>query len=240
MAEEKNRRPRRTKANLQESIHKATEELIKKEGFSKLLVTDIIKRAKIEPVVFYNRYTNLDEFLDEFVKNYDYWFSDVLKDLKSPTTSEDGMAEIFQRLIEELNKDSVMLELLRWEVAIGNSTTSRTAMLREIHIMPLVKDFEVLFHDKGVDIAALTALIIGGLYYLSLHKDRSPFSGIDINTQDGLYRIQKAIQYFVKKIYEENKLHDDRKLIAYRLKEAGVSEDVIEQCVWGESKQGWM
>ena len=233
MSENKKRRPRRTKTNLIECINNAAEEQIKKDGFSNILVTDIIKRAKIEPVVFYKRYNNLEAFLSEFVKNYDYWFSDVLKDLKSPVTSEDGMTEIFQRLLVELNKNSVMLELLRWEVAIGNSTTTRTAMLREIHIMPLVKDFEVLFHDKDVDIAALTALIIGGLYYLSLHKDRSPFSGIDINTQEGLSRIQKAIQYFVKKIYEENKLHEDRKLITNRLKEAGISDDVIEQCVWG-------
>ena len=233
MAEEKKRRPRRSKANLIECINNAAEEQIKKDGFSNILVTDIIKRAKIEPVVFYKRYHNLETFLSEFVKNYDYWFSDVLKDLKSPVTSKEGMTEIFQRLIAELNKDSIMLELLRWEVANGNNTTNRTAMLREIHIMPLVKDFEVLFHDKNVDIAALTALIIGGIYYLSLHKDRSPFSGIDINTPEGMCRIQKAIQYLVAKIYEENKLHDDRKLIAYRLKEAGVSEDVIEQCVWG-------
>lgn len=233
MAEEKKRRPRRTKANLIECINNAAEEQIRKDGFSNVLVTDIIKRAKIEPVVFYKRYNNLETFLNEFVKNYDYWFSDVLKDLKHPIMSEDGMSEIFQQLLLELNKDSIMLELLRWEVACGNSTTTRTAMLREIHISPIVKDFEIVFHDKGVDIAALTALIIGGVYYLSLHKDRSPFSGIDINTQDGLCRIQKAIQYFVKKIYEENKLHDDKKLIAYRLKEAGVSEDVIKQCVWG-------
>ena len=235
MAEEKKRRPRRTKANLIECINNAAEEQIRKDGFSNVLVTDIIKRAKIEPVVFYKRYNNLETFLSEFVKNYDYWFSDVLKNLKYPVMSKEGMSEIFQHLLLELNKDSIMLELLRWEVANGNSTTTRTAMLREVHISPLVKDFEFIFHDKGVDIAALTALIIGGVYYLSLHKDRSPFSGIDINTAEGQSRILKAIDFFTEKIYEENKLHENRKLIAYRLKEAGVSEDVIEQCVWGRN-----
>ncbi|MBR5898882.1 MAG: TetR/AcrR family transcriptional regulator [Muribaculaceae bacterium] len=232
MSEEKKRRPRRTKANLIECINNATEELIRKDGFSKILVTDIIKRAKIEPVVFYNRYNNLETFLSEFVKNYDYWFSDVLKNLKHPIMSKEGMTEIFQQLLLELNKDSIMLELLRWEVANGNSTTTRTAMLREIHIMPLVKDFEERFHDK--DIAALTALIIGGLYYLSLHKDRSSFSGIDINTENGMSRIQKAVEYFTDKIYEDNKLEEERKLMAVRLKEEGVSDEVILKCIWGK------
>ena len=233
MIEEKKRRPRRTKANLIDCINNAAEEQILKDGFSNVLVTDIIKRAKIEPIVFYNRFENLESFMSEFVKKYDYWFSDILNDFELQSTSEETLTKILQRLFQELNNDSVMLELLRWEVSNGNNITTRTAMLREVHILPLVKIYEELFKDKGIDIAALTALIIGGLYYLSLHKDRSLFSGIDINTQEGMCRIQKAIQYFVKKIYEENKLHDDRKLIAYRLKEAGVSEDVIEQCVWG-------
>lgn len=125
-----------------------------------------------------------------------------------------------------------MLELLRWEVACGNRTTTRTAMLREIHISPLVKEFEKLFQDT--DIAALTALIIGGIYYLSLHKDRSPFSGIDINTQEGKSRITKAIQYLAEKIYKESELLENKKLIAQKLKEAGVSDDVIQQCVWND------
>lgn len=127
----------------------------------------------LSTILFYKRYNNVETFLSEFVKNCDYWFSEVLENLKYPLMSREGMTEVFQRLLLELRKDSIMLELLRWEVANGNSTTTRTAMLREIHISPLVKDFEIVFRDKGIDVAALSALIIGGVYYLSLHKDRS-------------------------------------------------------------------
>ena len=80
MTEDKKRRPRRSKANLIECINNAAEDQIKKDGFSNVLVTDIIKRAKIEPAVFYNRFENLESFMSEFVKRYDYWFSDILKD----------------------------------------------------------------------------------------------------------------------------------------------------------------
>ena len=67
--EVKARRPRRSKADIEDAIHKAAVSQIKKKGFSLALVTDIVKRAKIEPVVFYNRYKNLDEFYDTFVKD---------------------------------------------------------------------------------------------------------------------------------------------------------------------------
>ena len=213
-------------------IFLAAEELIRKNGFSNILVTDIIKQAKIEPIVFYNRFPNLDSFLNEFVKHYDYWFSDILKKIKNPFLSKQGLIEIFQQLLLELNNDSIMLELLRWEVANGNNTTNRTAMLREIHITPLVKEFEKEFNHKGIDIAALTAIIIGGLYYLSLHKDRSTFSNIDINTKEGFSRILNSIAFFVNKIYDDNNIENEKKLIEQRLKEAGINDNIIQQCVW--------
>ncbi len=232
MTEEKKRRPRRTKANLINCINNAAEEQIKKNGFSNVLVTDIIKRAKIEPIVFYNRFENLESFMSEFVKKYDYWFSDILKDFELESTNKGTLTKILQRLFQELNNDSVMLELLRWEVASSNNITTRTAMLREVHILPLVKEYDIHFKEKSIDIAALTALIIGGLYYLSLHKDRSPFSGIDINNENGSKRILNAIKYFVDKIYEEDKLYKEKTFIANKLKEAGISDDIIHQSVW--------
>lgn len=232
MTEDKKRRPRRSKANLIECINNAAEDQIKKDGFSNVLVTDIIKRAKIEPAFFYNRFENLESFMSEFVKRYDYWFSDILKDVNSQATNGDNLTAILQHLFQELNNDSIMLELLKWEVANNNNITTRTAMLREIHILPLVTEFEARFKEKDIDIAALTALIIGGLYYLSLHKDRSPFSGIDINNENGSKRILNAIKYFVDKIYEEDKLYKEKISIADKLKEAGISDDIIHQSVW--------
>lgn len=69
MTDGKKRRPRRTKASIIESINNAAIEQIKLNGFSNVLVTDIIKLAKIEPIVFYNHYENLEAFMSEFVKN---------------------------------------------------------------------------------------------------------------------------------------------------------------------------
>lgn len=66
------RRPRRSKADIENAIEKAAIAQIKKKGFARSQVTDIVKRAKIEPIVFYNRYKNLEEFYEGFVKRYDY------------------------------------------------------------------------------------------------------------------------------------------------------------------------
>lgn len=231
MAEEENKpkRYRRTNVDIQADIIKAAESLIKKKGFASMLVTELIKKARIEPLVFYNRYDNLSEFYDEFVKRYDYWFKDILMDIKFPTDSEFGYISIFKDVHKSLQDKSVMLELLRWEIAEGNETTVRTAMLREMHTLPLVNAYEGKFKD--IDISAISALIIGGIYYLNLHRDRSKFADIDLNTEQGRKRIEKALENFGHMIFHYQDLTDYKRTIAEKMKENGVSDEIIRKCL---------
>ena len=104
-------RIRRTKATITENIRKAAVESVLKRGFSGSLVSEIIKKAKIEPVVFYNRYQNLEEFFSEFVKGYDYWFSDVAKEANKLETPHDQFIALIEGLQECMIEKSVMLEL---------------------------------------------------------------------------------------------------------------------------------
>lgn len=231
MEENKPKRYRRTKADLEADIIKSAEALIRKKGFSAMLVTDLIKKAKIEPPVFYNRYNNLDEFLDDFVKKYDYWFKDVISGSQFPNIDENGYISIFKEVQRALGDRSVMLELLRWEIAEGNETTKRTAMLREMHTLPLVKSFEERFKDSNIDIAAISSLIIGGIYYLNLHRERSYFSEIDIKSEEGQKRIEHAIEMLGHIIFQYKEKKDIRVSIAEKLKREGVSQDVIDKCI---------
>ena len=128
MSTEKSTRYRRTKADITEDIRKAAIDQVMKRGFSASLVTEIIRKAKIEPPVFYHRYKDLDEFYSEFVKGYDYWFSDIAdKALKSSDSPKQQFIALMEGLQDSLKEKSVMQELLRWEIAEGNDTTKRTA-----------------------------------------------------------------------------------------------------------------
>ncbi len=62
------RRPRRTKADIENRINTAAHELISKKGFLDVQLTEITRTADIEPVVFYNRYQHLADFYGEFIK----------------------------------------------------------------------------------------------------------------------------------------------------------------------------
>lgn len=195
-------RIRRTKANIIEDIRKAAVESVLKRGFSGSLVSEIIKKAKIEPVVFYNRYKNLEEFFSEFVKGYDYWFSDVSKEANKQKTSYDQFIALINGLQEYLIKKTVMQELIRWEIAEDNEITNRTASIREMFTLPLAEKYDNIFKNSGIDFVAIATIIISGLYYLYLHKDRSTFCDIDMNTEEGRNRINQAIKFLVEPLFK--------------------------------------
>lgn len=174
MEDNKPKRYRRTKADIENSINKAAKSIIQKKGFSGMTVLDIIKRANIEPITFYTRYRNLEEFYDSFVREYDYWLNDMLKMSQSKVYDQDGYIEIFKNLLDFLKEDSIMLELLRWEVNEVNAITKRSAMNREIQTLPLTTIYGNQFKDNDVDFVAISALLIAGIYYLNLHRGCSP------------------------------------------------------------------
>lgn len=196
-------RIRRTKATITENIRKAAVESILKRGFSGSLVSEIIKKAKIEPVVFYNRYQNLEEFFSEFVKGYDYWFSDVAKEANKLETPHDQFIALIEGLQECMIEKSVMLELIRWEIAVDNDITKRTASIREMFTLPLAEKYDDLFKNSGIDFVAIATIIVSGLYYLYLHKDRSTFCNIDMNTEEGRNRVNQAIKFLSELLFSK-------------------------------------
>lgn len=196
-------RIRRTKATITENIRKAAVESVLKRGFSGSLVSEIIKKAKIEPVVFYNRYQNLEEFFSEFVKGYDYWFSDVAKEANKLETPHDQFIALIEGLQECMIEKSVMLELIRWEIAVDNDITKRTASIREMFTLPLAEKYDDLFKNSGIDFVAIATIIVSGLYYLYLHKDRSTFCNIDMNTEEGRNRVNQAIKFLSELLFNK-------------------------------------
>ena len=119
-----------------------------------------------------------EEFYDNFVRQFDYWFNDTLKIPAELYETEEGYVQIIHKLIDGMADDSVMMELLRWEICETNITTRRTAMNREFHTLPLIRPYEIQFRNSGIDIVAFTTLLIAGIYYLNLHRRCSPFCEI--------------------------------------------------------------
>ena len=102
-------------------------------------------------------------------------------------------------------------------------------MLREMHTLPLANSYEEKFKD--IDISAISALIIGGIYYLNLHRDRSKFADIDLNTEQGRKRIENALEQLGHIIFHYHEVNNYKKVVAERMKENGISDEIIKKCL---------
>lgn len=199
------RRPRRSKAAIETAIQKAAISQIKKKGFAGALVTDIVKQAKIEPIVFYNRYKNLDDFYENFAKRFDNWVTETTGKELTSNTPTSKIAPTIEAIITSLAADKLMTEMLRWEVADRNEITQRSLELREKELEQLVKKLtEHVSPACGVDCKTLISLIVAGIYYLALLKDRTSFAGIDINTPEGKQQVSAAVKLLEQLLAESS------------------------------------
>lgn len=224
------RRRKRTKSEVEEDIINGALSLIEEKGFTGITLTGITREAKVEPSVFYNNFVTLDDCLDKLVRKYDYWFSSIFQNYKGDLFSEHGYKFILKELFSSLSDNKIMQHLLSWELTVNNETTIRTAKLREFHTLPLDEKFQELFKDTSIDIRAVSSLIVGGIYYLILHRDLCTFCGIDVNSQAGKDRIINAIDYLTRKFFEELSPDKEKLEIARKLKAKNVEFTTIAEC----------
>ena len=227
--EKKERKKRRKKSDIESLINKAAIHLIKEGGFLNISVRKIAQVAGIEAVVFYNRYKDSNEFIAEFVKKYDYWLGDIIKHIEKEENIQEQWVNILTALFDSLQTNKIMQELLKWEMLNTNEISEQTARLREFHTLPLVQKYEEYFENSSVKISSLSALIIGGIYYLILHSNASMFGGIDIKTKDGEEKIRNAIEYLGDILFSEKSCDLKILTMAKKMKEKGMEVTTIAE-----------
>lgn len=223
------RRKRRSSKDIEESILNAATILIKEGGFNNLTATGIMQKAGIEPVQFYKRYKDLDAFISEYVKIFDYWFSDIIKESSLNNNINIQYENVLCNLFYSLWDNKIMQELLRWEIAIKNESSVRTAKLRELHTLPLCKKFADAFAETEIDIVAISALIVGGIYYMILHCELSEFNGINFSNEQDRERIIKAIKYLSDILFQAPSYGYSTIKIALKMKKDNVPLEKIAE-----------
>lgn len=231
------RRSRRTKKDLENSILQAASELIEEAGFNNVTISAIVQKAEIEPAVFYNRYKDLNDLFDKFVRSFDYWLNDSFNFDPVNNTPQTNCENLLIGLVDSISSDNIMQKLLVWELHDHNYITRRTAENRERHSQNLITYFQENFSDKELDIRVTSALLISGIYYLSLHKKISTFCGVDFNTKEGVALLKQNIQVLLNRIY--CKCDIDRKVtkhiennnieIAKKLLDNNVDIEIVKQ-----------
>lgn len=230
--EETKKRIRRTKIAVDRDVLNAVNALIEEVGFANVTLTAIAQRAKIESTVFYRRYNSLEDLFDKYTEKYDFWMSNIAESIPHNLPEKEIFKTLLLNLINALYKNKGMQQLLIWELSTDNKTTRKTAKLREIINEPMIKMVESRFKDSPVNINVVSALVISGIYYLILHRKRSTFCGVDYASKAGKHELEETVKNFVDMLYGINDFKNKFTEVARKLKEHGVSDEIIVKCLF--------
>lgn len=202
--------PIRDKSRTMHKMVAAVGKVLQKKGYTGLTAPNIAKVAGVDKKLVWAYFGGVDNLVEEYINQTDF-FKKTAKNhishlLETPEKlTQDHINQLLQHQFETLLKDKALQRIIHWEVGESNEILRKIADNREEIGEELFSKTIPDFENSSIDIRARLALVISGIYYLSLHakNNGSKFCGIDINTEEGKNRISNAIQELITDAYDK-------------------------------------
>ena len=195
---------------------KAVGILIARKGFQEIGINAIAREAGVDKVLIYRYFGGLPQLLGAFAVQGDFWpttgqlIGGSLEDLEK-MSGKDLSVAVLKGYLREMRKRISTQEILRWELLERNELTDELARAREQQGMEILNrlPYEAKPSAK-VDLAPAAAILQAGLIYLVLRsKTADTYLGIDLHSDQGWKRIERAIETLVHAYFSH--LDDQRK-----------------------------
>lgn len=224
----KPRRARRTNEQLEQDILDGMEKLVRDTGFVNIPVTAFIERAGIDPNVFYRRYETVYDIYKALVSKQKYWEDGKFDVSKLDVVGEEAFySTALKSVYRDLKSNHVMQKMLIWELTDDNDTTRETSSYRETLVEDVLSVYKELFKDTDIDITAMTALLLSGIFYLTLHNDISTFCLNDYSSDEGRCMIDHSIDELSHLLFAKKHAIEKQMLVAKRMHSDGIALDDI-------------
>lgn len=202
--------PLRNKERTKQKFLNAVGEIIKEEGYTGLGINNIAAKANADKKLIYAYFDNVETLIETYVKQKDYWNVTIGQKMETivrenPVFGKKEISTILENLFDQFNGSEELQKLILWEISEKVPFLRELADKREEAGSQLFKLTDSDFAQTNVDLRAILALQIAGIYYLSLHarNNGSTFCEIDINEEEGKDRIVKALYQIVDMSYKE-------------------------------------
>jgi len=196
----------RTKRRLIATVGK----VLQKYTYAGLTITNIAKESGLNPKLIYLYFGNLDGLIEEYILEKDFWAGKLKTQITELTESSKSLRakdtnDLFQLQFDSFLKDKSMQRIIHWEMGVKNKLLRKIADEREEVGKNALDLISTQFKNTDVDIQATLAIILGGIYYLTLHakNNGSTVGGIDINEDEGRERIEKTMERLIFRDFED-------------------------------------
>lgn len=199
------RNKERTKANLVTALGK----ILKKDGFSGLSITRVADVAKVDRRLIYDYFGGLEGLVKEYLNNNDYWNiqPEEVSEIVEISRTDAGKAlayRVLENQFDSLINSEEMRRIITWGLSEKLPVLKDLDLKRENIGDQLLREvFDGAFDHSDKNFRAMYAILMGGVYYLTLHSkmQENPFCGIDLQQPSGQEEIKKALKQFIELAY---------------------------------------
>jgi len=201
--------PVRNKERTKENLITALGEILKKDGFSGLSISRVAEEAKVDRRLIYDYFGGLEGLVKEYLNNNDYWniHPEEINNIVEASEVDKGKALAYQVLenqFDSLISNEEMRRIITWGLSEKLPVLKELDLKREKIGDQLLREvFDGTFEHSDKNFRAMYAILMGGVYYLTLHSkmQENPFCGIDLQQPSGQEEIKKVLKQFVELAY---------------------------------------
>ena len=208
----------RNKARTMCKLVNAVGEILQNEGHSKLGVNYIAKVAGVSKKLIYRYFMNVDNLIETYIKEKDYWEKKLPLDIRGIGTTNAGQGEdliwsTLKDLVAHFEEYPETQKIILWQVSEKNKVLKESHRSREKLMSQLCNISGKHFSDLGIDLTAIFAVLLGGVHYMHLQAKSTgePWCEMDINTTEDRERMLNGISTIIELCHREaNKQPDSR------------------------------
>lgn len=177
--------------------------IVETDGFEKVGINAVAKKAGIAKMLIYRYFTSIDGLLAAYIKLNDYWLNIPLDIALDKESLIPFVVQVYKSQIMQLRDNVVMRRLLRWELGNDNPIIAAIRSQREENGMTLIKVVSSVSGKPIREIAEMASLLSASITYLALLADTYPiYNGLDIANDKGWEDLIDGIEKFIIKYLE--------------------------------------
>ncbi|MGM9479129.1 TetR/AcrR family transcriptional regulator [Pedobacter sp. GSP4] len=201
--------PIRDKERTKKKLLAAVGKILKKDGFTGLNVSQVALRAKVDRKLVYDYFGSMEGLVKEYLNSRDYWAVNVdhSTELIEQSKGDFGKEMAYHLLEDQLNSliaNEEMRKIISWGVSESSKVLEELNEKREFLGEQFFKEItDAYFKNKDKDIRPVAALLIGGIYYITLlaHTNNGLICGIDIRKEEAQAEIKKTLKQIIDWAY---------------------------------------
>jgi len=200
--------PLRNKERTRQKLIDSLGVILIENGFKGLNVMQVAAKANVDRKLVYKYFGGLEGLVKEYLFTKDYWrFSDEQTAAVIEQSKTDfGKKMAYQLLEDQLNAlmaNEEMRKIVTWGLSEDFEPLKELNREREeVGEKLFAAVYDDHFKDKDKNIRAIEAILISGIYYLSLYaQTNGTFCGIDVKAEKGQDEIKKSLKQIIDWAY---------------------------------------